>query len=114
MTVLEVIQSAQLRRSTESVLQSDLCESLRAAGHNVNAEVVLSPTDRIDFLVDGIGIECKLKWSRSKVAAQLMRYADSPRIKALILVTTSAILARGWPDRINDKPFAVHLVRGLQ
>lgn len=114
MTILETIQFATLRRSTESALQADLCAALRSAGHDVNAEVVLSPTDRIDFLIGDVGIECKLKWSRSKVAEQLIRYTESPRINSLILVTTSAILARGWPDRINDKPLTVHLVRGLQ
>lgn len=68
--------------------------------HNLGAEY-----GRIDFYLPGdkCGIELKIKGSRSEVLRQLHRYAQSPDISSLILITGRARLAFA-PITICEKP----------
>jgi hypothetical protein len=60
---------------------------------------------RIDFYLpdEGIGIELKVKGSPTEVIRQLHRYAQSPEIHALILVTGRSRLSPNT-DELNGKP----------
>ena len=60
---------------------------------------------RIDFFLPGacIGIELKVKGNPTAVLRQLHRYALSPKIGSLILVTGRARLAAA-PPALNGKP----------
>jgi hypothetical protein len=76
-------------------------------------EAVLSPRDRIDFLVDTIGIEVKVGSSLASVERQLWRYAADSRIGSLILVTSRSI-HKGIPQTILEKPvYVVHLLHSV-
>ncbi len=76
-------------------------------------EVVLSPRDRIDFLLaSGIGIEVKVAGRPGDVWRQLRRYAESDRVRALLLITTRARHVTGVPTSLNDKTMAFHVLRG--
>lgn len=57
------------------------------------SEYFLTPKDKIDFifLEHGIGIEVKIKGQPSSIIRQLERYAESPLINELILVTAKSI-----------------------
>lgn len=68
----------------------------------------------IDFLVaGGVGVEVKIDGNPTAVAAQLLRYARSPEIRGLVLVTAKASLGR-LPSKVGGKPFfAVPLWEGL-
>ncbi len=99
-----VLRRGQYRAHAEAVLQVDLAEHLTQEGWDYEREVLLSPEDRIDFLVeDGIGLEVKVKGRMSEVWRQVARYASSPRISAVVLFTTRAQLAV-MPGSMHDKP----------
>jgi hypothetical protein len=87
-----------LQRGLERVLTDHAIEFVRE--HNLGADY-----GRIDFYLpqDKYGIELKVKGSRSEVLRQLHRYAQSPDISALILITGRARLAFA-PITICDKP----------
>lgn len=72
----------------------------------VRREAILDARCRIDFLVDGVGIECKVAGSRAEVLRQLTRYADFDEIEALVLVTCIASHTR-LPDEIDGKKLRV-------
>jgi hypothetical protein len=91
----------------EKSLQRGIGQVLGKLGVQWQPEVVLTPQDRIDFLVeDGIGIEVKIDSSLAQVTRQLYRYAHQPQIKQLILVTTRS-RHREQPETMNDKPLLV-------
>jgi len=71
--------------ATEAELQDGIAAILP---EDAEREVQLGPKDRIDFLVDGIGIEVKIGGSSSEVFRQLFRYAKHDQVKSLLLVTT--------------------------
>jgi hypothetical protein len=75
-------------------------------------EVKLNATDRIDFLVGTVGIECKVDGSKNAVASQLLRYAESDRISGLILVTIRNTHRFGGTELLG-KPLRVMRINGL-
>lgn len=92
--------------STEQALQVAIGQLLTIARIDFEAEVRLSPGERIDFLTKtGVGIEAKTRYPRRRIYRQLERYSRHDAIKALILVTGTAI---GLPATIREKP--VYLV----
>ena len=66
-------------------------------------EYQLAARDRIDFFLpdSGIGLELKIGASQMPVLRQLIRYAESPEIKGLIVVTIRPIKLAA---QILDKP----------
>lgn len=98
----------------EAELQAAVAKALNAAPYTSLAEVVLSPEDRIDFLVAGcVGVECKVAGSPAEVLAQLNRYAQHACISALVLVT-ARLRHRSMPAELNGKPLVfLPLLRGL-
>jgi hypothetical protein len=81
---------AELQAGIRGVLERDpLTEGLERFN-----EVAIDAESRIDFLVRGIGIECKVAGSVATIAPQLLRYLESPSVHALLLVTTKRAHAR--------------------
>ena len=67
---------------------------------------------RIDFLTDnGAGIEVKVAGSLAAATRQLLRYAHSPDVRALLLVTTVAA-HRGIPQVLAGVPVTLHSLTG--
>lgn len=98
--------------SGESQLQVAVAIALGESRILFQREVDLGEAGRIDFLLDnGIGLELKVRGSAGNIAAQLSRYASSPQIRELVLVTTRHIHCQ-LPDSIGGKPLAVLVLTG--
>jgi hypothetical protein len=116
-TVVETILAHRITGLDEYHLQAGLAKLFAQEGLAFEREAVLTTADRIDFLhPDGIGIECKVKDSPSKVAAQVVRYLKHDRVLGLILVTNQVRLGHSLPGSLSitgldgvvrDKPILV-------
>jgi hypothetical protein len=68
--------------------------------------------DRIDFLIGGeVGAEVKIDGSLTEVTTQLHRYAQSDRVKALVLIS-SRMRLDNMPSTLNGKPLRVVTLAG--
>jgi hypothetical protein len=106
----QAIHTAKFRFQNEKDLQIGVASILSQFG-DFQSEVWLNPKDRIDFLIQGIGVEVKCNDSAggvslSSVTRQLWRYAQSDRIQSLILVTTRSKHV-DLPSIILKKPLTV-------
>ena len=91
----------------EDELQEGVGIVLKGAGVKYRREVVLTPKDRIDFMLPlGIGLEVKIDGSISLLTRQLFRYSELPDIKALVVVVPSHRLSN-LPREMNGKPVTV-------
>jgi hypothetical protein len=110
MTTAEVIQAlgrVAYRFNNEAELQEGIGIALARAGIAHSREVVLTKRDRIDFLLsDGVGIEVKIDGSISALTRQLFRYAELPRITALVVVVGKNTLGN-LPPAIKGKALQV-------
>lgn len=104
------IENHRYRYANEAELQDAIARVLDDACFQFRREVRLSDRDRIDFLVDGIGIEVKIKGSGSALVRQVYRYLQHEELQALIVVTTR--VRHSLPSEIRGKPVGVvHLWR---
>ncbi len=111
--VIALIRAHRYRYVDELEFHTGIDQVLRAAGIDTRREVVLAPSDRIDFLLPGgLGIEVKLAGAPGDVLRQLRRYATSPDVTGLLLVTTRIRHVRGLPTVLGDTPLHALLLRG--
>lgn len=108
-----VLDRHQFTVNNERELQDLLAVVFADAGLNMSREVVLSSSNRIDFVVDRIGVEVKTGGSWHTAARQVQRYAASEDVDAMLLVTTVyEHLRLGTMHSIGGKRVAVHYLRG--
>jgi hypothetical protein len=100
-SIIETLRISYI--SEEYALQRIIAESLEKAHVAFTKEYKLGPRNRIDFFVDGIGIEIKKgKPNRASVQSQLVRYAEFEKIRGIILIVERNVV--GIPTEINQKP----------
>ena len=109
--IVRIIEGTKVNLANERFAHDAIAAALERDGMDVRREVILSPQDRIDVMVDGVGIEVKVRPGRRAIHAQLRRYAKFDRVSALVLATGVA-----WPAsmrEIDGKPFrSASLSRG--
>lgn len=107
---LPIGQELELHRQLERVL-SEL-----VPGEPVEREVHIAGSERIDFYLPRVkvGIECKVKGDVDTVMRQLARYAASPKIDSLVLVTGRLrhMPVFGGMTEIGLKPFTAIALGG--
>lgn len=99
-SILSILRSIRIGYvRLESEITDVIAEKLIEAKVSFAKEVVVAPGCRVDFLVyDGIAIEVKKgKPSTRSVAKQIWRYANSEKVKAVILVSE-----RGLVQHLNE------------
>lgn len=109
--IYHALRAFRIPYMTEARMHSAIGEILAAQEWKFESEVRLSDTDRIDFLIGDIGIECKIDGGNVAVLEQCLRYAESERVGSLILVT-SCKRHRFEVDFLGGKSFSVVYVAG--
>jgi len=99
-------------RGDEAQLQRDIATLLDAIP-GFKREARLGVRERIDFLLtrEGLGIEVKVDGATSALRRQLGRYAQSDRIREMLVVTTRTRLAQ-LPEWIGGKRIRVLVLIG--
>jgi hypothetical protein len=82
-----LLESVRFDISSESRFQDGVQRVLSEKGIAFKREVSLSGKDRVDFMVDDIAIELKVEGGVNAILRQLQRYAQSPQVKQIILLT---------------------------
>ena len=102
--IVRVIEGARINITSERLAHDAIAEALGRDGLDVRREVILTPKDRIDIMMEGIGVEVKVAHARRDIHAQLKRYAALDAIEALVLATGVA-----WPGMhtIAGKPLRI-------
>lgn len=108
--ISDLVTTRHFRYTNERDIQNALENLLTNEGMDAQREVHLAPRDRIDLLVENVGIEVKIGGSDITAFAQCQRYAHSDRIDHLILVTTR-VSHTTLPETVAGKPLTVTLIR---
>lgn len=86
-------------------IHAEIAQALTSAGIAYEHEYRIAPRARIDFYVDGIGIEVKKgKPVRSALIAQLRRYLQNDQIRQMIVISQRSV---SLPDTLCGKPLTV-------
>jgi hypothetical protein len=104
------IASLRFTAANERGLQDGLAEHLSSvAPHCFAREYSLGPKDRPDFFSLAHGIAIEVKWGVSggsvpKIVAQLLRYAEHPSVRGVILCTPSRRVLSAVPTEVRGIP----------
>ena len=92
MNTQEILRALSTLRAGATPGEYDLhhlvAEALRAAGIPYRHEYRLAPRRRIDFFVDGVGVEIKKGRPNARdLLLQVRRYLEADELKEIIVVT---------------------------
>jgi hypothetical protein len=110
--ISDAVRRGRYTYAQETELHLGLEAAMRAAGFEPVPEVKLNGRDRIDFLIGRVGIEVKIKGTRDALHRQVMRYAESPLVDELLVITTVRA-HRGLPAEIGGKPLSLLVIGGI-
>lgn len=103
--IVRMLQRYKIRTDNEFEVQQQVEQIFKSNGVDYKREFRLSPKDRIDFLVDSIGIEIKVHgWSAKKIYDQIERYSKYDLIRLIVLLTSQAC---HFPNKINEKQIVI-------
>lgn len=86
--IIAAIHGFEFHYSDEHQLQEGLAAALTERGFDVRREVRLNSHDRIDLVVDRVGIEVKIQGRAASVQRQCRRYLASDALDEVVLVTS--------------------------
>jgi hypothetical protein len=110
--ISDAVRRSRYVYAQETELHLGLEAAMRAAGFEPVPEVKLNRRDRIDFLIGRVGVEVKIKGTRDALHRQVLRYAESPLVDELLVITTVRA-HRGLPAEIGGKPLSVLVIGGI-
>lgn len=93
-----------LRCFDEKQTQADFARALEDWNFEFKREHRLGPRSIIDFMVEDVGIELKLRGQKRSILRQVQRYCEFKEVAALLLLTGTAM---GLPPTIYGKPVRV-------
>lgn len=99
-TIFHILKSSFLPVTTEKEVQGDMENAFLFHDLKHEREYRLDNKNIVDFFVDGIAIEVKIKGSKKDIYRQCERYCQFDEVKSLILVTSKSM---GFPEEINGK-----------
>lgn len=102
--IKDFIASHRFPLTDEKETQAKMEEALIAAGIPFEREVRLSDEDTVDFMIDSVAVEVKLKGSPTAIYRQLERYARHDCVAAVLLVTARSMTL---PPQIHGKRASV-------
>lgn len=102
--IIQLLAGYQFQLSDEKILQRQIETVLTENNIEFKREVRLEDRSIIDFVVDDIGIEVKIKGQSKAIYRQCKRYCESGKIKTLILISNKTM---GFPESIGDIPVYV-------
>lgn len=110
--MVDTLRPYRFNYTNEDELQQALAEILNEHPlWDARREVRLSAHDRIDLLVNDIGVEVKVAGSAGALHRQITRYLHHDEVRALIVVTSRA-RHLALPETINGRPVAVLSIVG--
>ena len=99
--IKEALFGQRFDLASEKELQFKIKIVLSKNGVAAEAEHRFTPNDIVDFFIDGIAIEVKIKGSAAEIFKQCERYCQFEEVKELLLITNRSM---GFPKEINGKP----------
>jgi len=100
--IAETLRGYRFRYANEDDLQEAVREALERSGIAAVREARLDGRSRVDLLAGRVAIETKIAGSRADLIRQLSRYARSPLVDEIVVVTNRARHLQ-IPDLIEGK-----------
>jgi len=98
--ILNTLEGYQFSLTNEKKLQIEIEEIFQDNNIDYKREERLGDVGVVDFIVDNIAIEIKVKGNSKAIYRQCEKYCSHKKVDTLILVTGKTV---GMPGKINNK-----------
>lgn len=102
--IVHLLTSHRLPLADEKLLQQAIGDVFETEVLDFEREVRLGPGDIVDFMVEGIAVEIKIKGNRRDIYRQLERYCRYEGVASIVLATN---VPMGLPTEIGGKPASI-------
>jgi hypothetical protein len=102
----ELLAAYRIDCTDELTLQNGIARILTGHAIPFERELRLGARDRVDFMVGGVALECKIGGSVTALIRQLTRYAEHDGVSEL-LVVTSRLRHNKTPVWLSEKRVTV-------
>lgn len=108
--IFEILSKHKFSLDTEDLLKQQMAQVFTQHDISFKKEYSFDPKNRVDFLVEDIAIEVKIRSATSmQIYRQCKRYCELDGVGSLVLVTNKSM---GFPKEINGKPcYVINLGR---
>lgn len=110
MDVVRVLARYRFSFTNEISLQDQIEHVLKLSQIPYRREHRLSDSDIVDFFIDGVAMEVKIKGHPVAVYQQCVRYGSHDSVKEVLLVSAKNF---ALPDVIGSKPAYVYFLSAL-
>ncbi len=98
--ITRLLNSKRLNLNSEKELQKEIEDLFVKNGISYQREYRFDSNNIVDFFIDGVAVEVKIKGAKKAIYRQCERYCNFDDTKALLLVTSTSM---GFPKQINNK-----------
>ncbi|MDD4970829.1 MAG: hypothetical protein PHT07_15485 [Paludibacter sp.] len=99
--ILKLLTGAKFPLTNEKVLQRAIEIRFKNNFLGHHREYELDQHNIVDFFINGVAMEVKIKAGAKEIYRQCERYCQFDEVKSLLLVTNRAM---GFPKQINGRP----------
>lgn len=102
--IIELLTTHRLPLSDEKLLQKAIGDVFETASLDFAREVHLGPRDIVDFMIEGVAVEIKIKGNRRSIYRQIERYCGHDAVISIVLATN---VPMALPIDICGKPASI-------
>lgn len=99
--ILSIIHNYKFHFSNEKELQNHIYKLLTENGIHIEREYSLDDKGIVDFFIDGIAFEIKIKGQKKAIYRQCREYLEHPSVKCIVLISSFSL---SLPNEIEGKP----------
>lgn len=98
--IISILKSKRLPLTTEKELQVEIEKLFIENNLSFEREYRLDNKNIVDFFIEGVAVEIKIKGTAKNIYKQCERYCEFEQVKTMLLVTSKTM---GFLEQINDK-----------
>jgi len=102
--IIDLLTAHRLPLSDEKALQAAMVTVFETAKLVFQREVHLGPRDIVDFMIENVAIEVKIKGARRAIFRQVERYCGYDAVGSIVLATN---VPMNLPAQICGKPTSI-------
>lgn len=107
---VSILSEYSINFNDEKDLQNSIFKIMQKHFNNIQKEYPLEPYGVVDFFIEGVAIEVKIKGQKAKIYRQCRDYCKHQEVKNLLLVSTNPL---SLPEIIENKRCFTYQIRNI-
>ncbi len=107
---VSILSNYSINFNDEKDLQESIFKIMQNNFKNIHKEYSLEPYGIVDFFIEGVAIEVKIKGQKAKIYRQCRDYCKHQEVSHLLLVSTNPL---SLPEVVEGKRCYTYQIRNI-